>query len=44
MEYEVLRFIWWALIGVLLIGLMVMDGHDMGVGTLSPFFGKTDNQ
>ena len=44
MEYEVLRFIWWALIGVLLIGLMVMDGHDMGVGTLSPFIGKTDSE
>lgn len=42
MEYEILRFIWWVLVGVLLIGLMVMDGHDMGVGTLSPFVGKTD--
>lgn len=44
MEYEILRFIWWVLIGVLLIGLMVMDGHDMGVGTLSPFIGKTDSE
>ena len=44
MSYEVLRFIWWALIGVLLIGFMVMDGHDMGVGTLSPFVGKTDSE
>lgn len=44
MEYEILRFIWWALIGILLIGLMVMDGHDMGVGTLSPFIGKTDSE
>lgn len=44
MEYEILRFIWWALIGILLIGLMIMDGHDMGVGTLSPFIGKTDSE
>lgn len=44
MTYEILRFIWWALIGVLLIGFMVMDGHDMGVGTLSPFVGKTDSE
>lgn len=44
MEYEVLRFIWWILVGVLLIGLMIMDGHDMGVGTLSPFVGKTDSE
>lgn len=42
MEYAILRFIWWALVGILLIGLMIMDGHDMGVGTLSPFIGKTD--
>lgn len=44
MEYAILRFIWWALVGVLLIGLMIMDGHDMGVGTLSPFVGKTDSE
>jgi len=42
MNYEVLRFIWWVLVGVLLIGFAIMDGHDMGVGTLSPFVGKTD--
>lgn len=44
MSYEVLRFIWWALVGVLLIGLVIMDGHDMGVGTLSPFVGKTNSE
>lgn len=43
-NYEILRFIWWLLVGVLLIGFMVMDGHDMGVGTLSPFIGKTDSE
>lgn len=44
MEYAILRFIWWALVGILLIGLIIMDGHDMGVGTLSPFIGKTDSE
>ena len=44
MEYAILRVIWWVLVGVLLIGLMIMDGHDMGVGTLSPFVGKTDSE
>lgn len=44
MEYAILRLVWWALVGVLLIGLMIMDGHDMGVGTLSPFVGKTDSE
>lgn len=44
MEYMVLRFIWWVLVGVLMIGLVIMDGHDMGVGILSPFVGKTDSE
>lgn len=29
-DYEVLRFIWWLLVGVLLIGFAVTDGFDMG--------------
>lgn len=44
MEYAILRVIWWVLVAVLMIGLMIMDGHDMGVGTLSPFVGKTDSE
>ncbi len=43
-DYEVLKFIWWVLIGVLLAGFAVMDGQDMGVGTLLPFLGKNDSQ
>jgi cytochrome d ubiquinol oxidase subunit II len=41
-DYEILKFAWWVLVGVLLLGFAVMDGHDMGVGTLLPFVGKTD--
>ncbi|ELX8380983.1 cytochrome d ubiquinol oxidase subunit II [Providencia vermicola] len=41
-DYEVLRFVWWILIGVLLIGFAVTDGFDMGVGFLLPILGKTD--
>ncbi|WP_261857954.1 cytochrome d ubiquinol oxidase subunit II [Photobacterium sanguinicancri] len=43
-EYEVLRFIWWVLIGVLCIGFAVTDGFDMGVGALVPVIGKTDSE
>lgn len=43
-EYDTLRLIWWALIGVLLIGFMITDGFDMGVGTLLPFIGKTNSE
>ena len=41
-SYEVLRLIWWALMGVLLIGYAVTDGFDLGIGTLLPFVSRTD--
>ncbi|KJS34242.1 MAG: cytochrome d ubiquinol oxidase subunit 2 [Rhodospirillaceae bacterium BRH_c57] len=41
-DYETLRLIWWLLLGVLLIGFAVMDGFDLGVGTLLPFVARTD--
>lgn len=42
MDYSTLKIIWWLLVGVLLIGFAIMDGHDMGVGTLLPFVGRND--
>jgi cytochrome d ubiquinol oxidase subunit II len=42
MDYETLKLIWWLLIGVLLVGFAIMDGHDMGMGVLLPFVGKND--
>ena len=41
-DYEILRLIWWLFIGVLLVGFAIMDGQDMGVGSLLPFLGKND--
>jgi cytochrome d ubiquinol oxidase subunit II len=41
-DYVTLKIIWWLLVGVLLLGFAIMDGHDMGVGTLLPFVGKDD--
>ncbi|AHF77792.1 Cytochrome d ubiquinol oxidase subunit II [Sodalis praecaptivus] len=41
-DYEVLRVVWWVLIGVLLIGFAVTDGFDMGVGMLMRLFGRND--
>lgn len=43
-DYETLRFIWWALLGVLLIGFAVTDGFDMGVAALLPLIAKDDRQ
>lgn len=42
LDYETLKIIWWLLVGVLLLGFAVMDGHDMGVGTLLPFVARSD--
>jgi len=41
-DYEILRVIWWALLGVLLMGFAVMDGFDMGVAILLPFLTKEE--
>lgn len=41
-SYDILRLIWWVLLGVLLIGFSIADGFDLGVATLLPFVGRTD--
>lgn len=43
-EYEILRIIWWVLMGVLLIGFSLTDGFDMGSMAIMPFVGKTDEE
>ena len=43
-DYEILRLVWWLFVGVLLVGFAVMDGQDMGVGSLLPFLGKNDTE
>lgn len=44
MDYEALRFIWWVLIGVLLIGFVVTDGFDMGVASLLKVIGRSNEE
>jgi cytochrome d ubiquinol oxidase subunit II len=43
-DFETLKFIWWLLLGVLLIGFAVMDGFDLGVGMLLPLMARTDTE
>lgn len=43
-DYYTLKIIWWLFVGVILIGFAVMDGFDLGIGTLHPFVAKTDEQ
>ncbi|WP_333590499.1 cytochrome d ubiquinol oxidase subunit II [Brevundimonas sp.] len=44
LDFATLRLIWWALMGVLLIGFALTDGFDLGVGALLPFVAKTDEE
>jgi cytochrome bd ubiquinol oxidase subunit II len=41
-DYAFLRLLWWLVLGVLLIGIAIMDGFDLGVAILLPFAGRTD--
>jgi cytochrome bd ubiquinol oxidase subunit II len=43
-DYDLLRVIWWALLGILLIGFAVLDGYDLGTAMLLPFVGRTDDE
>ncbi len=42
--YAVAQVIWWLLLGVLLMGLAVMVGMDMGVGAILRYVGRTDEE
>ncbi|AXK39984.1 cytochrome d ubiquinol oxidase subunit II [Crenobacter cavernae] len=43
-DYETLKLLWWAIIGVLLIGFAVLDGFDIGAAMLLPFIGHDDTE
>ncbi len=42
--YVALKVLWWLLLGVLLMGLAIMVGMDMGVGTILRYVGRTDGE
>ena len=44
LDYATLRFIWWVILGTLLVGFAVMDGFDLGVGAIFRFIGRTDEE
>ena len=44
MSYELLTFIWFVILGVLLTGYAILDGFDLGVGILHPFIAKNDRE
>jgi cytochrome d ubiquinol oxidase subunit II len=44
LDYATLKLVWWAILGLLLVGFAVLDGFDLGVGTLLPFVGRSDDE
>jgi cytochrome d ubiquinol oxidase subunit II len=42
LDYEVLRLIWWLLLGLLFIGFSITGGYDLGVAMLLPFVARQD--
>lgn len=44
LDIEILRIIWWGLLGVLFMGFAVMDGFDLGIAALSPLVAKDDTE
>jgi cytochrome d ubiquinol oxidase subunit II len=44
LDYATLRFIWWLILGTLLVGFAVMDGFDLGVGVIFRFIGRNDEE
>ena len=44
LDYETLRLIWWAILGVLLIGFAITDGFDLGVAAILRFIGRSEEE
>ena len=42
--YAVMKIVWWLLLGVLLTGIGVMVGMDMGVGASLAYLGRSDGE
>ncbi|MBN1221616.1 MAG: cytochrome d ubiquinol oxidase subunit II [Candidatus Aminicenantes bacterium] len=42
--WDILRHIWFFLIGVLFVGYSILDGFDLGIGILFPFLGKKEEE
>ena len=44
MSYDLLTFIWYCLLGVMLCGYCILDGFDLGVGMLHPWISRDDHE
>jgi len=44
MDIAILQIIWFFLLGILFMGYSVLDGFDLGIGSLFPFLAKSDEK
>ncbi|WP_148714945.1 cytochrome d ubiquinol oxidase subunit II [Chitinolyticbacter meiyuanensis] len=44
LDYETLKLVWWGLIVLLMLGFALTGGWDLGVATLLPWMGRTDDE
>lgn len=44
LSIDVLRVIWWALLGILFMGFAIMDGFDLGAAFLLPFVARDETE
>lgn len=42
MDIEILRVIWWLLLGILFMGFALTDGFDFGAAAISPFVARSE--
>ncbi|HEX5313690.1 MAG TPA: cytochrome d ubiquinol oxidase subunit II, partial [Gammaproteobacteria bacterium] len=42
--YAVLKIVWWLLLGVLFVGIGIMIGQDMGIGTSLRYLGRSEHE
>ena len=43
-DYATLKVIWWCIVGGIIVVFALTDGWDLGIGMLSPFLGKSDDE
>ena len=43
-DYATLKVIWWAVVGLLIVGFAILDGWDLGAGILLPYVGRSDDE
>ena len=43
-DYATLKVIWWCIVGGIIVVFALTDGWDLGIGMLSPFIGKSDDE